>query len=172
MFYKGLVFLLLFLFFIPLFLSAERPYFGVEGEVFFARGDWAEKLDYNFFYKFTMQKNVVNFISAGLSIGSTPFVRKYEREVKLSMFPVIYADIIAEKRIKKSPLHLGIFFGPNFSVEKITYGEGVEKASIWGWSMGGMLELRFRFIIKPYLKARYVSRKDSGGLEFALGTNI
>ena len=172
MFYKRLVSFLLFLFFIPLFLSAERPYFGIEGEVFFPKGNWAEKLDYNFFYKFTMQRNITHFIGAGLSIGSTSFVRKYEREVKLLMFPVIYADIIAEKRVKKSPLHLGIFLGPNFSVEKITYGEGIEKAIIWGWGMGGMLELRFKFIIKPYLKARYVLREDSSGLEFALGINI
>lgn len=171
MYRKGLL-VFLFLFFTPLFLFSERPYFGIEGDVFFPRGDWKEKLDFTHCFKFTIQKRIKSIFNAGISIGSLSFSRKYKTEVKLSMFPVIYFDIIAEKQIKKSPLHLGIFLGSNFTKQKITYGEGEEQGTVWGWNAGALLSLKFNFIIKPYIKGRYISRKDTDGLEFAIGINL
>ena len=171
MYRKGFIFFLLLLF-MPLFLCAERPYFGVEGGIFFPRGDWEEELDFTPCFKITMQKKIVKMLSAGISIGSLSFSRKYTSEVKLSMFPVVYVDIIAEKQLKKSPVYLGIFLGSNYSYQKITYGEGEESATVWGWNGGGLISFQFNFIIKPYLKGRYISRKDTDGLEFVIGINL
>ena len=171
MYRKGFIFFLVLLF-MPLFLCAERPYFGIEGEVFFPKGDWEENLDLTYCFKLTMQKRVISFFSAEISIGSLSFNRKSEPEVKLSMFPIIYADIIAMRQLKKSPFHLGIFLGLNYSSQKITFGEGEEKAGIFGWSTGVLISLKLHSIIKPYLKGRYISRKDTDGLEFGFGVNF
>ena len=167
---KKVIFCAVFLFFLPFLLfSGKRPFVGIEGDVFFPRGDWADELDSKFCYKITAQQHVFNIINAGLSIGGLSFRRSSTPSVNLSIFPIIYADIIALKQIKQLPLHTGAFLGYNISFQKITCADGKENATIFGWDTGGIIMLKFNFLAKPYIKGRYISRKDTDGLEFAFG---
>jgi len=165
---KGLVFFLVFLF-IPLFLFAERPHFGFETDYFFPMGDWAEKLIIAPNFKLTMQMKIVRFFGFGVSFG---IQRIGGSSVNLDLFPIICVDFIAEQQVKKSPLHVGAFIGSIYTNQKITYGEGTESGAVFGWSAGGYASLRFSFIAKPYLKGRYISRKDTDGIEFGIGVNF
>ena len=170
---KKLVLCSLFLFCLPLLLfPGKRPFVGIEGDVFFPSGDWAEVLDTKFCYKITAQQHVFSIINAGLSIGGLSFRRSSTPSVDLSIFPIIYADIIVLKQIKKWPLHTGAFLGYNISFQRITCADGEESATIFGWDAGGIIMLKFNFIAKPYIKGRYISRKDTDGLEFAFGVQF
>ncbi len=172
MFRKGLVFFLVFLF-IPLFLFAERPHFGLEWDFFFPRGDWAENMGLSHSFKLSIQQMVTENLGVGISAGSVSFSRELPADFTLSMFPVVYLDLIVEKQIKNSsPIYVGLFIGPNYTKQKVSYREGEEKASIWGWGTGGCISLRFKSAVIPFLKTRYISRKDTGGLEVAIGVSI
>jgi hypothetical protein len=166
------VFIVFFLLLSPLLLHSERPYVGLEGDVFFPKGDWSENLDTKFCYKLSLNQHLLYFFHASLSFGGMSITRKFEPDITLSMFPILYFDLIAQKRIGKSPLILGLFAGYNFASQKITYDLGEESGSVSGWSAGGLVSLKFDFIIKPYVKGRYISRKDTGGIELCAGIHI
>ncbi len=170
--YRKSLILIFILALVPLIACAGRPSFGIEGELFFPKGDWANGLDQSLFFKFVVSQKVMSMFGLSLSVGSSSFTRSYESDAKLSMFPVVYTDAFVEKGIGKSPLNLGIFIGSNYTKEKFSYETGVEEGSVWGWSVGGLAELRFKFVAKPYLKLRYISRKDTNGFEIALGATI
>jgi len=169
---KVFIFMVMILLFLPLLLHSERPYVGLEGDAFFPKGDWANSLDTKFCYKLSINQHLKYFFHASLSFGGMSFTRRFDPDINLSMFPIIYLDLIAQKQIKKSPVNFGIFLGYNHTSQKITYNLGEESGSVSGWSTGGLLSFKFNFIIVPYIKGRYVSRKDTGGIELSAGINI
>jgi hypothetical protein len=154
-------------------LYGERAYVGIESDFFFPRGDWAEGLDFGQCLKISVKKYFYKQIGGEISIGSLSFTSNFREEAKLSMFPIIYFDALAEHKIKRNwPLYIGIFVGANYTNQNITYGEGVSTGSVYGWSFGGYGMLKLKSIVKPIFRFRYLTRKDTDGTELAIGVSL
>jgi len=169
---KGLIFFL-FLLFIPLFLFAERPYLGIEWGIFVPTGDWGKEMGATPSFKISIHQKVIKNFSASISAGYVTFSNEHPTDFELLMSPLIYLDAIAETSLKKDPsFNLGFFLGSVYSAQKIKYEEGREKATIWGWSTGGLISFQFKFIKKAYFKMRFISQTATGGIEYSLGVNF
>jgi hypothetical protein len=153
-------------------LYGERPYFGLESDFFFTIGDWAEETDFTQCFKVSVKKDFIKQIGGELSLGYLSFSRTFSEDANLSMFPVLYFDIYAEQQIGKSVFFTGIFVGPNYANQKVSYAEGVETGSVYGWSIGGYVILRTDFIVGPLVRLRYIKRADTDGVEIGIGVSL
>lgn len=157
---------------ISVLLYGERPYFGLESDFFFTIGDWAEETDYRQCFRISVKKDFTKQIGGELSLGYMSIDRTYIRDASLSMFPIIYFDIYAEQQIGESMFSSGIFAGPNYTSQKISYDEGIETGSVYGYSIGGYIMLRKNFVVGPLVRLRYIKRADTDGLEIGLGVSL
>lgn len=155
-------------------LYGERAYVGIESDFFFPRGDWAEELDFGQCFKISVKKYFYMKIGGEISIGNLSFNSNFKDEkATLSMFPIIYLDAFAEHQIKRNwPFYLGVFVSANYTNQNLKYGEGESTGSVYGWSFGGYSLLILNSILKPVVRLRYVTRKDTDGTELAIGVSL
>lgn len=164
---------LFFLLLISVVLYGEKTYFlSLESDFFFTVGEWAEESDYRQCFRISVKKDFTKQIGGELSLGYMSFDRTFREDASLSMFPIIYFDIYAEQQIGESIFSSGIFAGLNYTSQKVTYDEGIETGSVYGWCIGGYVSLKRSIKVRPLVRLRYIKRADTDGVEIGVGVII
>jgi hypothetical protein len=156
--------------FLPAILWAARPYVGIEAGTFMPVGEWSNSLGNQLCLRLAIQQTIARFISMGLSGGYQGFKCEHPNNFEFAMKMLIYIDAMAEKEInKQGNLFLSGTMGPVYSSQRATCMDGVESATVIGWSWGGRIACQRGFLKRAYVRYRYVSLDMTGGQEITLG---
>ena len=137
------------------------------------QGEWSEKMGTTSSFRATIHQSIYGGIGAALTASYVSYKSEDADDCELSMRPMIYLDVLAEKTMREHPyINGGLFAGMTYSNQKVIFEQGMESATVKGYSFGGLISSRFLLAKKVYVKIRFVIQEATNGNEICFGMNF